>query len=705
MTGAATATMLDAALDYARSGWPVFPCHTPTRGGCSCKDGEKCKDIGKHPRILDWPNQATTDPATIRQWWTRCPHANIGIATGQASGFFVLDVDPRHGGDETLRDLEAQHGELPPTVETLTGGGGRHIFFRYPGYPVKTSAGALGHGLDIRGDGGLIVTPPSLHASGRRYEWEASSHPEDVAIAEAPAWLLTMLTAESNGTRTAFTIPEAIREGERNATLYKLARSMKAKGLSGEAILAALQAENRAKCQPPLPDVEIESIALHATEQADRPEFAANSNGADRQASALAPEPSWPTLAPEALHGAAGEIVAAIDPHTEADRVAVLAQFLTMFGCVLGRELHFRVEWTRHPAKHFTVLVGDTSKGRKGTSTSTLKRIFEQVDPDFAGKRLKGGLSSGEGLIWNVRDPVYGPQKNRETGEVEEVMTDPGEADKRLAIVEPEFAQALKVMGREGNTLSTVIRQAFDDEPLTPLTKNNRITATGSHIAVIGHITKAELLRHLSETEMANGFCNRFIFLVVRRSKCLPNPKGLSGEQIDLVARRLRDRIEQAHKTAEAGPLQRDDEAEQLWAEVYPSLSDGKPGLTGAILGRGEVHVMRLALTYALLDGARCIQTPHLLAALALWEYAEASVKYIFGEATGDAVADRILEALKNQGPMTETEISDLFQRNVKAGRIHRALETLQRSRLIEGVIEETGGRKKTVWRATKKTK
>lgn len=188
---------------------------------------------------------------------------------------------------------------------------------------------------------------------------------------------------------------------------------------------------------------------------------------ADRQAPT--PEPARPILAPEALHGLAGEVVAAIDPSTEADKVAVLAQFLTMFGCVIGREPHFRVEWERHPAKLFIVLVGDTSKGRKGTSLSTLRRIVGTVDPAFTAdraNRMKGGLSSGEGLIWNVRDPVYDTKKDRKTGEDEEVMTDKGEGDKRLLIVEPEFAQALKVMAREGNTLSTVIRQAFDDDPL-----------------------------------------------------------------------------------------------------------------------------------------------------------------------------------------------------------------------------------------------
>jgi len=403
-------------------------------------------------------------------------------------------------------------------------------------------------------------------------------------------------------------------------------------------------------------------------------------------------EPPWPTLDEAALQGFAGDIVRAIDPHTEADPVAVLVQLLVFFGCAVGRAAHFTVEHTHHAARLFVALVGATSKGRKGQSTSTLKHLLLLADPDFRNDRIKGGLSSGEGLIWQVRDPIHGKEGK---------IVDEGVIDKRLIILEPELAQALKTMTREGNILSMIIRQAWDGETLSPLTKNNPITAKDSHIAVIGHVTHEELLKHLGETEMANGFANRFIFLVVRRSKEIPNPKGVPGEQIEELAKRMKERIEQARLTAEKGPIERDEEAEALWCAVYHDLSDGKPGLMGAILGRAEAQVMRLALTYALLDGATCIQTTHLLAALALWEYAEASARYIFGTATGDGIADRILEALRNQGPISETEISDLFQRNVKAGRIHLALGTLQRSRLIEGAIEETGGRKKTVWRAT----
>lgn len=288
--GPESSSRLAAALAYARRGWPVLPLHGIVERHCSCGKTD-CGSPGKHPKITDWPNQATTDPSQIRAWWTQWPNANLGIATGAGSGLVVLDVDPRHGGDVSLEALIEQHGPLPTTVESLTGGGGRHIFFRYPGYPVKSGAGALGPGLDIKGDGGYIVATPSLHASGRRYEWEASSRPDKVPIAEAPAWLLAKLRPEAtNGHGKQFTVGERIREGERNATLFRLARSLKAKGLSEATILAAMQTENQAKCAPPLPDAEIERIAANAFGQADRPDFERNGNGNSEEQRQKGPE-------------------------------------------------------------------------------------------------------------------------------------------------------------------------------------------------------------------------------------------------------------------------------------------------------------------------------------------------------------------------------------------------------------------------------
>lgn len=134
-------------------------------------------------------HDAATDEAAVREMWRRWPRANLGIATGQVSGFDVLDVDPRHDGDETLAELVREWGPLPDTVEQITGGGGRHILFAYSG---RNLGSAIGPGLDIRSDGDLIVAPPSLHASGRHYEWEAASLPDEVQIASWPTWLLNL---------------------------------------------------------------------------------------------------------------------------------------------------------------------------------------------------------------------------------------------------------------------------------------------------------------------------------------------------------------------------------------------------------------------------------------------------------------------------------------------------------------------------------
>lgn len=189
--------LLNTALDYARRGWPVLPIHTMRDEHCSCGNGE-CKSPGKHPLNAHGVSEATTDEVTIRKWWRTWPDANIGIATGARSGLVVLDVDPDKGGDHSLYELASEHGNghLPDTVEVMTGGGGRHIFFAHPGNGVSIRNIAQLAGLpalDVRGDGGYIVAPESLHASGHWYLWEVSSHPDDVPLAPLPEWLLELV--------------------------------------------------------------------------------------------------------------------------------------------------------------------------------------------------------------------------------------------------------------------------------------------------------------------------------------------------------------------------------------------------------------------------------------------------------------------------------------------------------------------------------
>jgi hypothetical protein len=210
---------------------------------------------------------ATAREQTVRAWWDRWPDANVGIATGSVSGLIVLDVDPRHGGDDSLVALERQHDPLPQTVRAMTGGGGSHPYFSHPGGIVRNKV-AIAPGLDVRGDGGYVIAPPSIHETGRRYEWDVGASPGEVTLQAAPAWLLALI---SNGGRErcrADAITLEIREGERNRRLYQLACGLRRHGIGERAIREALAAINRYHVVPPIEDDELGRIAASAARRA-----------------------------------------------------------------------------------------------------------------------------------------------------------------------------------------------------------------------------------------------------------------------------------------------------------------------------------------------------------------------------------------------------------------------------------------------------
>lgn len=256
-----TSTQLESALRYAELGWPVFPLHTPIATGdepaCSCRQASKCADIGKHPRynkhnLTNGLKNATTDPDTIRGWWKIWPDANIGIRTGVDAGVIVLDVD----GDKGQRSITDK--PMPPTLTDRTGNG-EHKFFAHPGGTVGNFAKKL-PGLDLRGDGGYVVAPPSLHESGRRYEWLIP--PWDEQPAPCPDWLLELLSESSQtNSKPASDVGETLRQGKRNDTLTSLAGTMRRRGMSESEIYAALKAVNEERCEPPLADDEVAKIA------------------------------------------------------------------------------------------------------------------------------------------------------------------------------------------------------------------------------------------------------------------------------------------------------------------------------------------------------------------------------------------------------------------------------------------------------------
>lgn len=412
-----------------------------------------------------------------------------------------------------------------------------------------------------------------------------------------------------------------------------------------------------------------------------------------------APEP-WPVLDPAALHGLAGDVVRLLGPCTEADDVALLTSFLSEFGTIIGPEPHLELDGARHTLRIWPVLVGQSSKSRKGTAARRIQQLFERSAPGWTRGLYKGTLSSGEGLVYAVRDAEFRDEpvkvRGKQTGEIQTICVDPGVEDKRLHLTQSEFGAVLKVMARTGNSLSGVIRDAWDGNDLCPMTKGERIRATAPHIGIIGHVTKEELLRHLDDTEASNGFANRFLWLSVRRSKELPFPVMPPEEEMKKLAARLGASIMSAKNLTR---LDMTNDARDVWQSVYSYLSADQPGLAGALLARSESQTMRLGGLYAALDGQPHIDRVHLLAALALMDYVEASTRHIFGGRLGDPVADVILRAIKEKGALDNSEISALFGRHETATRLDRAKASLAAAGLIHVVEVNTGGRPRMEWR------
>jgi hypothetical protein len=423
----------------------------------------------------------------------------------------------------------------------------------------------------------------------------------------------------------------------------------------------------------------------------------------DQTASNVIPLPvaaeDWPAPPrPAAFTGLAGEITRTIEPHSESDPLAILAQLLVCFGSSIGRGAHYAVEATEHHGNEFALLVGPSAKARKGSSWDHVQRIFAEVDPGWASERIVSGLSSGEGLIWSVRDPDSdGRARGRGRG-----RDDQGEPDKRLLVLEAEFASVLKMVARDGNTLSPVVRCAWDGKPLQALTKNSPARATGAHIAIVGHITADELVRLLNATEAANGFLNRYVLLMVHRSKLLPEGGRIDQVHWEPLLARLRAAIDAARG---AGRLGFDQQARRRWWELYPQLTEPQAGLAGAVCARAEAHVVRLALLYALLDQADQIRLAHLEAALALWEYAAASARWVFGDSLGDPLADEIYRALLDEPDgLTRSQVRDLFSRNRRSKDIGQALERLAAAGRVHAERQQQRGRPAELWRARRDT-
>ena len=491
--------------------------------------------------------------------------------------------------------------------------------------------------------------------------------------------------------------------GDRNSTAFRRAACLVKDFALSEADAFPILAEWNSRNDPPLPEPELRKVLDSAVKNGqhavgsklNQNPYGGNSVNRVTIDNSMR-RPPWPEeLAKEAYHGLAGQATRIIEPHSEADPTAVLIQFIVFFGNLIGKSAHFVAEGAKHHLNLFTILVGATSKGRKGSSMAHVKNIFLKVE-EYWVNLIQSGLSSGEGLIWAVRDPIYRIERDRKTGTTDEVLVDPGVEDKRLLVIEPEFASVLRVAARDGNTLSAIVRNAWDGGTLQTITKNSPAKATGAHVSIVGHIVSEELCRYMTTTEAGNGFGNRFLWLCVKRSKALPEGGSLNMEDLAPVIAGIMDAKDFAVKT---GQMRLGVEARKIWYDVYPDLSDGKPGLLGAMTSRAEAQVMRLACIYALLDECSYIGQEHLLAALAVWDYCDASARHIFGSSLGNPIADEILRVLKaTPNGLTRNDIRNHFGRNQPAARITQALAELLDNNLAHCKQEETAGRPAERW-------
>ncbi len=390
----------------------------------------------------------------------------------------------------------------------------------------------------------------------------------------------------------------------------------------------------------------------------------------------------------EAFYGLAGKMVKLLEPVLETDRASILSNVLGCTAVLFQHHAYFKVTADKHYPVDFYLTVGNSAVSRKGTTTNAVLEIMERVRVGYKDHIVRG-LSTGQGLI----SALTKKKKADEEGDADSLLEPIADA---VLVEISEFAELLAVMRREENTLSAVLRDAWDGKPLHVTTRNQPLKAKNVSLATIAHVTRAELLDKLSSTDKANGFANRFLFIWTERTKLISR-----GDMGRLDYNEIVRELHEAVRAAEGlGQMERDEDAEEMWSEEYKTLTMRGETITDALLSRAEAHVVRLSLLYALLDKSPVIRKWHLKAALAVWDYCEQSVRYVFGDVF-DPDLNRILRKLED-GPLTIGEIRRyVFGDNKSAERVQEMVLTLAEARKARRCTKEFKSKEKEAWALT----
>lgn len=415
-----------------------------------------------------------------------------------------------------------------------------------------------------------------------------------------------------------------------------------------------------------------------------------------------------PKLLPCALYGILEPMVNVASDKTEAVPAAVAINILARFAAIIGRTAHIQIGDQTRYLNFNALIVGPTSKGRKGTSAEMPAQLFRIAEwlngPYTLPLQELTALSTGEGLVHRVRDPRYDDESGK--------CKDKGVTDKRLICDVSEFGGTLTVAARKENTLTAVLRDAFDGRVLTIPTKTSFNRATGAHIVVVGSIPETELVKLLSQTDITNGLANRFAMFYSARTKLVPDPKPAPQEEMDRFAAHLKDAINQAMGQH---AIVMDDEAKELWEVIYESLNETAhdPSIS-KLLAREELYTRIFAALLTLINGETVITTRTLDAGMAWRHYWEETLNFVFSSSEKNEnmkvmreFMDRIVQVITTLGgkrvPHTDLtkKLTNNYSSNaIKKEHVKAALEFLQRESPPRVIVEteETNGRPRNLY-------
>jgi hypothetical protein len=389
--------------------------------------------------------------------------------------------------------------------------------------------------------------------------------------------------------------------------------------------------------------------------------------------------PPWPVLDEVAFHGPIGRFVQQSAPHTEADPAAMLLTNLVGFGALVGRKPHVKAGNVRHPCCLFATVVGDTAKARKGTSLAPGLELLAVLDEAFSERRIMGGFGSGEKLV--------------------DELAEPDAADRRMLVVETEFARILRVSARDGSVLSQIIRDAWDGRPLQVRTRAKTSIAPIHHVGTIGHITAEELALVMTQADLYGGLANRFLWGCAHKVRDLPAGGNVPTPVVNAAASALRPAVDRIERSSQEVVV-RTRAAEKCWSELYLELGQDNPGgALGAVVCRDAPQVLRLSLTYAMAASADAIDVEHIEAAYAVWRYCRASAAMLFGDSQGDASTDRLLSAIRRAGlgGLDGTGQFEALGRHVKAKQLDAMRRLLEERGLVVSEQVNTDGRPRLI--------